>query len=51
MYGWIYRHLPGPAALRVFIMLAAAAGVVVLLFGWVFPWVSAEIDYFNPELG
>lgn len=50
MYGWIYRHLPGPAVFRVLVMLAAAAGIVALLFGWVFPWLSEEIDYFDPGL-
>ncbi|WP_007516115.1 MULTISPECIES: hypothetical protein [Pseudofrankia] len=37
MYGWIYRHLPGPIPVRVLLALLLAAGVVTLLLFVVFP--------------
>jgi hypothetical protein len=40
MYGWIYRHLPGPAPLRVLLALLLGAAVVVLLLFVVFPAVE-----------
>lgn len=50
MYGWMYRHLPGPAAFRVFLMLVVAAAIVAALFLYVFPWVADEFSYFDPGL-
>lgn len=38
MYGWIFRHLPGPTWLKVFWTLLLLAGVVFVLFEWVYPW-------------
>ena len=40
MYGWIWRHLPGPLAVKVLISLVIAAGVLTLLWLFVFPWVE-----------
>lgn len=40
MYGWIWRHLPGPRWLKVIQALVVAAAVVLLLFEVVFPWVG-----------
>lgn len=40
MYGWIYRHLPGPTPVRVLLALLLAAGVVTLLLFVVFPVVE-----------
>src|SRR5690606_39176528 len=37
MYGWLWRHLPGPAVVRALILLVAAVAVVALLFEVVFP--------------
>jgi len=38
MYGWIWRHLPGPTLLRLVLAMALLAAVVLLLFNVVFPW-------------
>jgi len=38
VYGWVWRHLPGPTAARALIALALLAGVLALLFYVVFPW-------------
>lgn len=44
MYGWIFRHLPGPVWLRVVEALVLVAACVAVLFQWVFPWVQ---DFFG----
>lgn len=43
MYGWIYRHLPGPALLRVALAALLAGIVVALLLFVVFPAVEPHI--------
>lgn len=40
MYGWIWRHLPGPAWLKVIEVLILLALVVLGLFEIVFPWAN-----------
>lgn len=41
MYGWIWRHLPGPLPVRAGIATAGLAAVVAALFGVVFPALDA----------
>lgn len=38
MYPWIWRHLPGPTAVRAVLAVTLLAAVVLLLFTVVFPW-------------
>ena len=45
MYGYIWRRLPGPLAVRLLIVAAALALAVVLLFGWVFPWIEPMMPF------
>jgi hypothetical protein len=45
MYAFVWRHLPGPVAVKILIALAAAALIVVLLFGWVFPWIEPLMPF------
>jgi hypothetical protein len=40
----LWRVLPGPAWLRVILLLAIAVGVVFILFTWVFPWADGLIN-------
>ena len=40
MYGWIWRHLPGPVWLRLIEALILAVLVVLGLFEFVFPWAN-----------
>ena len=35
--GFVWRHLPGPLALRVLLAVLLVAAVVAALFTWVFP--------------
>jgi hypothetical protein len=45
MYAWIWRRLPGPVGVKLLVVLALLAVVVVLLFGWVFPWVEPRLPF------
>lgn len=45
MYVWIWRHLPGPLALRLVQVLVLLAGVVAVLFLVVFPAVEPLLPY------
>jgi hypothetical protein len=47
MYGWIWRHLPGPVAVRIFLALALAVGFVALLMFVVFPWAEPLLPFNN----
>jgi len=44
MYGWIFRHLPGPTWVQVVEALVLVVVVVFALFQWVFPWAQAYWD-------
>ncbi|MGH3432404.1 MAG: hypothetical protein ACRDQB_06155 [Thermocrispum sp.] len=45
MYAWIWRHLPGPPAVRVAIAVLLVAGVVALLMFVVFPWLEPMLPF------
>lgn len=45
MYAWIWRRLPGPLVVRLLIVTAVLAGVVLLLMEVVFPWVESLMPY------
>jgi hypothetical protein len=45
MYVWIWRHLPGPLALRLLQVLLLVAAVVALLLFWVFPWIEPKLPW------
>lgn len=47
MYGALWRSLPGPAWLRVILLVILAAAVIFALFTWVFPWVDAILNPIN----
>jgi hypothetical protein len=47
MYGWIWRHLPGPLAVRISLAVALVAGVVALLMLVIFPWVEPMLPFNN----
>ena len=46
MYGFIWRHLPGPTVVRILLALVLLVAAVAVLFLWVFP-VLAPIMPFN----
>lgn len=45
MYGWIWRHLPGPLVVRALIAATLIAGVVALLMFVVFPWLEPKLPF------
>lgn len=45
MYGWMWRHIPGPWPLRLVIVLAVLVGVFFLMMDVVFPWVETLMPY------
>jgi hypothetical protein len=45
MYGWIWRHLPGPVAVKALLALMLVAAVVALLMLVVFPWVEPKLPF------
>ena len=45
MYAWIWRHLPGPVALRVVLSLLLFALAVFVLFEFVFPWLDPRLPW------
>jgi hypothetical protein len=47
MYGWIWRHLPGPMAVRVALAVILGLGVAALLLFVVFPWLEPLLPFNN----
>ena len=45
MYGWLWRHLPGPALARAGQCVVLLAGVIALLFFVVFPAASPHLPF------
>lgn len=45
MYAWLWRHLPGPVAVRAAIAVVLVCGVVALLFFVVFPWLDPMLPF------
>ena len=45
MYGWIWRHLPGPTAAKALLSLLLVLGVCALLLFVVFPWVEPHLPF------
>ena len=45
MYGWIWRHLPGPVAVRLLLAAMLLLFALWLLFEHVFPWVDPRLPF------
>jgi hypothetical protein len=45
MYGWIWRHLPGPLGVRIATAAVLVAGVVALLMFVIFPWLEPLLPF------
>jgi len=45
MYAWIWRHLPGPLAVRITLALVLVFGVIALLFFVIFPWAEPLLPF------
>jgi hypothetical protein len=51
MYGWLWRHLPGPAPVRAVILLVAAVAVLAACFLWVFPAIAPFMPFNDTTVG
>jgi hypothetical protein len=45
MYVWIWRHLPGNVAAKLFGCLVLLLGVCALLFFFGFPWLEGRLPF------
>lgn len=45
MYAWIWRKLPGNLPTKLLCALAIGAGVLWLLFGYVYPWLDDHLGF------
>ncbi|MFV0434087.1 MAG: hypothetical protein ACK5LO_08925 [Leucobacter sp.] len=43
MFSLLWRFFPGPAWVRVIVLLAALVALVYLLIAYVYPWVALQI--------
>ena len=51
MYAALWRALPGPTWARVLQCLVLVALVVVVCFGWVFPWLEPLVPFADVTVG
>lgn len=51
MYGWLWRHLPGPAAVRVVLLAVLAAAVLAVCFLWLFPALAPYMPFNDTTVG
>ena len=51
MYSWIWRHLPGPFAVRLAAALLLVAAVLALLLLVVFPWAEPRLPFNDVTTG
>ena len=50
-YGFVWRILPGPTALKVVAALILALAVVAVLFTWVFPVIAPYMPFNDHTVG
>jgi hypothetical protein len=51
MYGWLWRHLPGPTVVRVLISAILLTLVVVACFTWVYPAIAPHMPFNETTVG
>jgi len=51
MYGWIWRHLPGPTWVRAATTVVLALVVVGVLFTWAFPAIAPLMPFNQLTVG
>lgn len=51
MYGWLWRHLPGPAVVRALTLVVLAFAVLAVCFTWVFPAVAPFMPFNDTTVG
>jgi hypothetical protein len=51
VYGWIWRHLPGPLWARITASVTLAAAVCALLWFLAFPWAEPLLPFDDVQVG
>ncbi len=51
MYSWIFRHLPGPARVRIPLAVLLALGAAAILLFLVFPLVESHLPATSVTVG
>ena len=51
MYGWIFRHLPGPLWLRILTSVVLISAALVLMVQFLFPWMSGFTQFTDSTIG
>lgn len=51
MYAWIWRHLPGPPAVRIACALGLLSVVVAVCFVWLFPAIATHMPFNQTTVG
>ena len=51
MYGWIWRHLPGPFVVKFVEALVLLAAVLALLLLVIFPWAEPRLPFNDVTTG
>lgn len=51
MYGWLWRHLPGPVPVRAVIMTVLAAAALAACFLWVYPAIAPYMPFNETTVG
>ena len=51
MYGWIFRHLPGPLWLRILTSAVLVSAALVLMVQFLFPWMSTFTQFTDSTNG
>ncbi|MDR3107385.1 MAG: hypothetical protein LBU05_04205 [Bifidobacteriaceae bacterium] len=51
MYGWLWRHTPGPWWAKTILFTAVVAAVVAICFTTFFPWVSPLLPFNHVTVG
>lgn len=44
MYGWIFKHLPGPTWLKIIEAIIIVLAIAYALLEWGFPWLHENYD-------
>lgn len=50
-YGWLWRILPGPIAVRIVLAVVLTLVVVAVLFTWVFPAIAPLVPFNDNTIG
>ena len=51
MYGWLWRHIPGPTPVRVLVVLAAVVALFFLLMEVLYPLVEDAMPFSDVSVG